>query len=508
MGYMPSREGHAETVIPAAFYRPEIEMAQISKQIRHLATKWKSGQGWPKRLEWIEVEGVRGWTGQRVDFAFPITAIVGENGSGKSTLLQAAAATYISDGSDSDTWFASDFFPNTAWDEVKDAKVRFGYRQGQDHKAGSIRKPTTKWLGNLDRPRRHVSYIDLSRIQPVSARSGYMKIVRSRHVEASSRAFEKENLVRFSHVMGREYDVAKLAKTDIDPSREIPVIGKGGTVYSGFHQGSGEVTVAELLGADFKKGSLVLIDEIESSLHPRTQRRLIRELADICRDRDIQVVLTTHSPFILEELPPEARTFILQADGVKKTVTGVTSLFAMTQMDDHVHPEFDLYVEDMAARTLLSELLALHASDMFVRSDIVPCGAASVAQALGIMTQQKRFRRPTVVFIDGDQPPSAGCTVLPGGDAPERVVFDRLGANGWAGISARIARSSSAVADALSRATTITDHHEWVALAAAQLKCSPETLWQSMCAEWAKLLEKEEVNPITEAIAEATSSAV
>lgn len=69
----------------------------LSDEMRRLSKKWSGGTGWPKRLHWIELNGLRGWTGQRVEFAFPIIAIVGENGSGKSTLLQAAACTYQSD---------------------------------------------------------------------------------------------------------------------------------------------------------------------------------------------------------------------------------------------------------------------------------------------------------------------------------------------------------------------------------------------------------------------------
>src|SRR4026208_525802 len=65
-----------------------------SKQLRLLQNKWQTNTGWPKRLEWIEIKGIRGWTGQHIDFRFPIMAISGENGSGKRTLIQAAASVY------------------------------------------------------------------------------------------------------------------------------------------------------------------------------------------------------------------------------------------------------------------------------------------------------------------------------------------------------------------------------------------------------------------------------
>lgn len=66
----------------------------VSKEMRLLLKRWGSGQGWPLRLESLEIRGLRGWTGQRIDFEFPIVALVGENGAGKSTVLQAAASVY------------------------------------------------------------------------------------------------------------------------------------------------------------------------------------------------------------------------------------------------------------------------------------------------------------------------------------------------------------------------------------------------------------------------------
>ena len=90
--------------------------------------------------------------------------------------------------------------------------------------------------------------------------------------------------------------------------------------------------------------------------------------------------------------------------------------------------------------------------------------------------------------------------VLPGGDAPERVVFEGLRGKNWGEVALRVSRKSAAVADALSRAMTVGDHHEWVNMAATQLQCSGENLWQSMCAEWAKTLEPAQIKPIVDAI--------
>lgn len=330
----------------------------VNEEVRRLDKKWRSGTWWPKRLEWLEIKGFRGWVGQRINFSFPIVAVVGENGSGKSTVLQAAACAYRADAPDDRTWFPTEFFPDTAWDKITDASIRYGYSQGSNHEEGSVRKLTTRWLGQTERPKRSVRYIDLNRIQPVGARVGYARIAKTRHQEASAKTFGTSQVQRLSAVMGREYDSARMAISSIDNDREVPVIARAGFEFSGFHQGSGEITVTELLQTELPKFGLVLIDEIESSLHPRAQRRLIRDLAEQCRLREAQVILTTHSPYVLEELPLEARLCILDSKAGKSIVSSISPQFAMTKMDDDIHPECDLYVEDDAAQVLLEELLA------------------------------------------------------------------------------------------------------------------------------------------------------
>ena len=256
----------------------------------------RARNGWPKWLEWIEIEKIRGWEAQRVSFAFPIMAIVGENGSGKSSILQAAACTYQDSAEDGVTWFPTEFFPETAWDSLTEIRLGYGYRQGSEHLTHSIRKPTSRWLGQPDRPQRRVSYIDLSRLQPVGTRVGYARIAKNRHIEASSVPFSEDQVKRLSQIMGREYENARKAYTDIDENREIPVLSKLDQSYSGFHQGSGESTIAELLRAQLPQYGLVLIDEVESSLHPRAQRRLMRDLAVAARERECQIIVSTHSP--------------------------------------------------------------------------------------------------------------------------------------------------------------------------------------------------------------------
>lgn len=458
----------------------------ISNEMRRLQAKWNSGGGWPKRLEAIELQNIRGWKGQRIELKFPIVAIVGENGSGKSTIIQAAASIYKGRNKKS-TRFASDFFPRTAWDEYRNAQIRYTYREGENApaKSGMVRKPTTRWLGNDERPMRDVEYVDLGRIQPVSARTGYSKIAKSAHTESSATEFDQGRVDRLSGIMGRRYTAAKMATSSIDAKRKVPVLEDEDASYSGFHQGTGETTMIEFLQADINDYGLLVIDEIETSLHPRAQRRLIRALADMCRTKQIQVIVTTHSPYVLEELPMEARMYILGRGDTRQIVSGVSANFAMTSMDDENHPDCELYVEDEHARTMLQEIIAAHRPNIATRCHAIPFGASNLGRALGEMVENNRFPRPTCVFLDGDCAPAKGCTLLPGEDAPERVVFEALKQHNWGALYHRLGRDYSSVAEACERAMTSEDHHDWVPSVANKLLVPGSNVWQAMCSVWA-----------------------
>jgi predicted ATPase len=389
----------------------------LSKEVRRLERSWQNETAWPKRLDWIEIDNIRGWKGQRIKFPFPIVAIAGENGSGKSTIIQACASVYQryhSEGSvkQKGTKYASDFFPSTFWDAISGASIRFGYTEGKTSKESSIRKHTERWKGSVERPLRQVEFLDLSRIVPMGGRTGYAKIAKSAYVEMSAESFDGTRLARLSGILGHRYDLAKMALTDVDPDRKIPVLQRTNSAYSGYHQGQGEMTVAELLQADLPKYGLILIDEIESSLHPRAQRRLVRDLATVCRERELQIILTTHSPYVLEELPKEARIQIFEQDGARQAMIGVSPEFALTRMDDIQHPECELYVEDEAAKTLVMEMLSQRDPELASRLLVTPYGAASVGYQLGIMVADHRFPRPVGVFLDGDCAPGRGCCVF------------------------------------------------------------------------------------------------
>jgi predicted ATPase len=474
----------------------------MSKEVRKLINKWKSGGSWPKRLEWLEIHGIRGWEGQRLDFLFPFVAIVGENGSGKSSILQAAASVYRSPDDAVNSYFTSDFFPDTPWDRITNATVNYSVREGDKSTTGSVRKPTTRWRGNPKRRMRTVYYIDLRRLSPYAAQVGFSRLCKPQFKEVDKEMFTEDRAARLSSIIGREYRSARYSLTDADDHRRVPVLQTHEAEYSGFHQGAGETTVADLVRYDFKPYSIVLVDELETSLHPRSQRRLIRDLAEQCREKELQILVTTHSPYVLQELPVESRVYVMRTKHGRELVTGVSPDFALTRMNEESHPEVDVYVEDDISRIMFEEIVARYRLLTLPQCEIIPYGAASVGVSLGRMVAEDRFPRKSLVFLDGDQEKAEGCLLLPGDESPERTVFDALAKRQWAGVSEIIHRSHAELVNAVEAAMTTPDHHIWIKMVADRIVIGGHELWRAMCVCWADFLPRSEAMKIIDALEE------
>ena len=64
----------------------------------------------------------------------------------------------------------------------------------------------------------------------------------------------------------------------------------------------------------FKPG-ILLIDEPDTHLHPTVQEKLVQVLATVASERNLRVLLTTHSPFIVRGAPLSAKVYWVK-DGV------------------------------------------------------------------------------------------------------------------------------------------------------------------------------------------------
>ena len=456
-------------------------------EINTIRTQFQAGM-WPQFLQMVKIDGLRGWGGQSVEFNFPVVAIVGENGSGKSTLMKIAACVY--DNKDKDKrFYPSAFFVETHWDTIQGVQIDFRVKRGPNVDSFRITKPTARWRVPEKGPTRDVFLLDIARTLPLDASVGYAKIARSAAAEVESAEINESFRERLSHVLGRNYRKARFATSDVDKKRQVGLLEREWGELSQFHQGAGEDATLDLFRTlqGIPENSLLLVDEVEASLHPRAQRRLVRFLLWLARQRRIQVVLSTHSPFVLQELPQEARILLLPGPQGLSVVYGVSADFAMSRLDDEVHPEAHVFVEDREAETLLREIFASNegTAKLLQRIQISSVGPANVVAMLGSLGKAGKLPYRSLAIVDGDHV-DPNCFRLPGNVAPERMIYGDLKSKGWPNLAERFGIGAGTLLTVLEDAMLEPDHHKWNAKVGDQIVKSSVSVWEVLASEWCR----------------------
>lgn len=444
---------------------------------------------WPQFLERVDISGLRGWRGQTVQFKFPVVAIVGENGAGKSTALKVAAAAYEK-VREARGYYPSDFFLDTHWDTLTGIDLGYQIKLGDQTHSFRIKKPTRRWSFPEKRFSRAVYWFDVARTLPLDATAGYAKVARLAAGERSTEALSDAFRTHLSYILGREYQNARFAAPDVNANRPVGLLQREFGEISQFHQGAGEDTTLDLMRAlqEIPTHSLVIIDEVEASLHPRAQRRLINFLIQLSRLRRVQVIVSTHSPYVLEELPPEARVLLLPTAEGPNVLYGASPEFALTRLDEVVHPEAFVYVEDRSAEAWVREIIARHQNGQVLMSRIKlsPVGPANVVSMMGRLASEGKLPHPGIAILDGDQVGAPGCVRLPGEDAPERVVFLGLRERNWSNLHERFGIGAGDLHTYLEDALLNPDFHRWPSLVGDRILKSATSVWEIMTTEWCR----------------------
>ncbi len=462
----------------------------VSKLTNAWDTARHSGNGWPLFLASEKISGLRGWSGESVEFRYPVVAIAGVNGAGKSTILKVAASAYVapSDGATT-TYFPDYFFPNTPWEEVKGVSLSYSVRQGDTTENIVVRKPTSRWRGGPDRKTRPVYFLDISRIQPANTQIGYGRIAQEVISEGTENPLNDSEVAQLNRAIGRNYESARI---DEGEGKQVGILTQGGVRYSNFHQGAGEDSILDLIALlnEIPQQSLVIIDEVEASLHPQAQRGLVTELLRLAHDKKLQIIMSTHSPYVLEQLPSIARVFIsVDRNSEREVLYGVTPDFALNLMDNEQHEELDIYCEDEEAVYLAERILALGTPvGTLPRLRIAPVGAASVVVALAGIAAKGSLPRESICVVDGEQPEGNNYLRLPGEERPERVVFLSLTDNEWGAVAERLGQPLGPLLDAKDAALQIENHHAWAGEISRLLggTMRPSKVWEAVSDVWVR----------------------
>jgi len=228
-----------------------------------------------------------------------------------------------------------------------------------------------------------------------------------------------EQVGAISAILGRNYDaISVIGHRFFNTSGYTVILKSRHLRYSEAFAGSGEFAVVMLIKRilDAEPHSLVLLDEPETSLHPGAQRKLMDFLVAQTKAKKLQIVLSTHSPEIVRDLPPDAiKVLQSRPDDGKIQLLGQSShpREAFFRLGASLADHYSIFVEDDLARAIVQRAIRPLGEVAFqsIKVSAIPGGAGGIATHF-IPALAQSGQDDCLVILDGDQRPENEAKVL------------------------------------------------------------------------------------------------
>lgn len=308
--------------------------------------------------------------------------------------------------------------------------------------------------GNIDFP---VLYLSLKRVFPIGS------LTRINETESSLSPKEKADFILdYNDLMLNCSPV--VVSNILTESSTKQTIAASSLEHDGLTISAGQDNLGQILGAIISfgrlkmelagnyKGGLLLIDEVDATLHPSVRDRLIRYLCKKSRDLDLQVVFTTHSLEIIKLIqtkysgnnddciilyfkrePSQAISFSVN----KKYEEIVADMTAETIPDPPKPIKIDVFCEDDEAMKFTKQLL----KGKFLQYSNILSVELGCQELKGIASSKAYVFKQTVFCLDGDttfnakelnvakKPKNPNLVIIPGGlskSSPELLFCNFL----------------------------------------------------------------------------------
>lgn len=426
----------------------------------------------------ITARGFRCHQNTILDINSPITAICGLNGTGKSTFLQLAAAAYNQSDDNIRHYYLKDFFVVGTLDPrpfSDTASVEYRYCQEDGSKSVTLTRnnQSSRWGGYPRRPPRNVFFASVGMFLPRIEQNDFL-IRNAQHLVIQQSNIVENRVKEWTcRILGSAYDCVRDNRVRInDKTGNLLSVNRSNISYSEPHMGWGELRVNKLISMIemLPEKSLVLIEEPEISLHPSAQHEMGRYLINVACEKGHQIMITTHSEFILESLPIASCVYINNEGDNISTIPGITSLQAKSLMADGHVPALHILVEDNCAKAVLSEMIRSLDYNLLQTVRIHPCGNTDIIQKT--MEALSRSGLPIAAVRDGDKQGNNTLNIfkLPGTLPPEKELYNNRAVKDY------IQENYYINMDDFATSLLGVDHHQWFTRLAARLNIGENAL--------------------------------
>jgi predicted ATP-dependent endonuclease of OLD family len=230
-----------------------------------------------------------------------------------------------------------------------------------------------------------------------------------------------------------------------------------GAEYSEANMGSGEARLYSMVMQieSMTPKSLVLLEEPETALHPSAQFEVGKYLVNVAERRNLQILLTTHSEYLMLALPQKSRIYLKREGTGITPIPGIGVRQAISMMDGLAVPSMYILVEDDVADAVVSELLRQRDPDFMKTTRVLVAGDTNrIQQMMSVFDEQKM---PICAVRDGDKGADRRLKLykLFGTEPPEKEIFKS------ATVRKRLADTHGVDWEAVDVVNKELEHHRW-----------------------------------------------
>jgi len=360
-----------------------------------------------------------------IDFAKNMIAIIGENGSGKSTLLTCLSKLVDREslknelqGSDSDF---EDSFIQYSFTDIDNNKVDFKWIRKQGWicvlgEASNMPKldgifESTIFFGNRfikpfdKKDKKDIVKIEEETLIPnsndISKKMGDI-LYSDENSFKKITEIEKTIMIDEKQKTYKEYFIYKtnseLAISQIDWSSGEYLLFKI-LEY---------IIALELKNKKINQAKLIIIDELELSLHPLAQKRIIGYLNKLSQCHNLLIIITTHSPYIIREIN-QNNIFNMKKNNADSFLEKPPIFIGhlISELTGNEYYDRLLVVEDNIAKLFVHQIILTNLNT-YPKYNILPFGGwSNILNMIKINKDTPLFNAEKVLTIlDGDVLPS------------------------------------------------------------------------------------------------------
>jgi hypothetical protein len=429
------------------------------------------------QLKKLIIEKFRALNNVEVEFGDAITVICGKNGTSKSSILGIAAQIFSFDndyvknepisykqitGFPFKSKYRDHFRISQAFDVPGSMKVSIELKDGYTNQDATARlelmtrgdapravvrnNSTATGGANTSRNFTHpVIFLSLKRLYPITDRTYEIK--------------------DFDYLNNHKQEFINLTNELLNRS-SANAIGTGGTISSAVSYGdnydqesvsagednAGQIVLALMSFRKLKeeyadyKGGLLLIDEADAGLFPTAQINLLKILERECRDLNLQVIMTSHSPVLIEYAFEKSKQFRQRYKTIYLSNTygdiQVQHDWSWAQINADLLattipltktinlPKINVYFEDGEASDFFAQIMFRQPIKKFTSPmNNITLGCSNYFNLIDHKIAE--FSERSIICLDADQQLKANIkyktiVLLPGHLPPDQLIFEHL----------------------------------------------------------------------------------